>query len=55
MVYIFVRNYHSQQLASAQGGKVDSVPANNGIKLSQDKWIEYFNNERKRMISAPNV
>ena len=49
------RNYHSQQVASAQVGVIDSVPADNGASMPQERWIQYFNQQGKRMISAPNV
>jgi len=47
--------YTSQQITSAQGGVIDSVPADNGAVRTQEGWIPYFNQQRKRMISAPDV
>ena len=50
-----IKHYYSQQVASPQASIIDSMPADNGASMPQERWIKYFNNERKRMISAPDV
>lgn len=49
-----ITDHYFQQIASAQG-IVDTFPAANGATRTQEKWIPYFNQKRKRMISAPDV
>ncbi len=37
------------------GNTIDSAPALNGENKTQNQWIEYFNSQNKRMISAPDL
>lgn len=51
----FLRNDYPKQITPLQVGVIDSVPADNRAARTQEEWIPNFNQQRKRMISAPDV
>jgi len=50
-----LRDDYNAQLEQATTVSIDQHPAINGLRKKQNEWIAFFNEQKKIMISAPNV